>query len=134
VTTNAFAEAWRSRASSETIHVLSNAAQELLALPVTAAPASNAPSDLGQMGVEETPARPSSLLGECGHLERGGEAVPEAGDCKRAKRMPSKYRRVAEQAALEFEQISRGVAVINKQVGQRAAHVTNQSNACLCTN
>jgi len=86
------------------------------------------------MGVEETPARPSSLLGECGHLERGGEAVPEAGDCKRAKRMPSKYRRVAEQAALEFEQISRGVAVINKQVGQRAAHVTNQSNACLCTN
>jgi hypothetical protein len=35
---------------------------------------------------------------------------------------------------LEFEQISRGVAVINKQVGQRAAHVSNQSNACLCTN
>ena len=133
MTTNAFAEAWRSRASSETIHVLSNAARELLALPVTAAPASNTPSDLGQMGVEEMPANPSSLLGECGYLERGGDAVPEAGDCKRAKRMPSKYRRAAEQAALEFEQMSRGVAVINKQVGQRAAHLSNQTNACLST-
>jgi len=91
VTTNSFHESWRSRASAETISLLSSAAHELLALRRPNATASKA-----SVGIEQ------------------GHVGPGKGGQEDGKHRTSKWRRVAEQAAKEFELLDRDDAVVEQ--------------------
>lgn len=119
VTTNSFNEAWRSRASAETIHILSSAAHELLALHhanspnTTRSPAAEVTGRLtSNTGRTLTSSSLAGVVGEGDGL--GDQWLGEEGEIsKRRRRTPSKWRRVAEQAAMEFEYLDAGAAVVD---------------------
>jgi hypothetical protein len=100
VTTNSFAASWRSRASHECIGLLSNAAQELLQRAASSASnASRTGVDAGIEGARDTAG--------------GGDRRGPDGERGARGRKPSKYRRVAEQAATAFRDCDSNFAVVD---------------------
>ena len=110
ITTNSFAEAWRSRASAESIRILSSAAHELLAYlsPANATAVVAGGKGNAVAGVlENTTSPPGSKAG----LSAGNDI--EGGDFKRVRRAPSKWRRFAEQAEFEFRQLNSDAVLVS---------------------
>jgi hypothetical protein len=103
VTANCFAsKSWRHRVSEEMLHILSNAAKELITLNQTETPDSKQTLDEGSPGLEETP--------------NPGRDTRRPGQCVSN---PSKWRKLTEQAETAFQSIAqdRSVTAIDNQGG-----------------
>lgn len=120
ITTNSFAAAWRSRASAESIRILSSAAHELLAYlsPANATAVVAGGKDTAVAGDLEGTGNTTSPPGRKAGLAAGNDI--EGGDYKRVRRAPSKWRRFAEQAEFEFRQLNSD-AVLVSAAGQAHA-------------
>jgi hypothetical protein len=112
ITTNSFAEAWRSRASAESIRILSSAAHELLAyLSPNATEVVAGGNGTAVAGDLEGAANTTSPPGSKSGLSAGNDI--EGGDFKRVRRAPSKWRRFAEQAEFEFRQLNSDAVLVS---------------------
>ena len=115
ITTNSFAEAWRSRASAESIRILSSAAHELLAYlsPANATAVVGGGKGTAVAGDLESIANTTSPPGSKAELSAGNDI--EGGDVKRVRRAPSKWRRFAEQAEFEFRQLNSDAILVSAE-------------------